>query len=183
MNVTAISANVKNRIGYAEKNQQQNTPSFHGVYVKGLKQQDILNLYEDGPGIWRMIKTVTPALKEKFPMFHTVIQVGRDYFRGITVSFMRNKSMDQQLKSYIVNKNYSEFQFPSYVIDSFRNGSDDFASFLDGNNLQPVMGMQFGKLGEANATNRFMQFIRSNNQDSIIKKLYEDNISQTANRV
>lgn len=183
MKVTAVSANLQNRINSAEKNQQENIPSFKGVYVKGLKQQDILDLYEDGPGIWRMIKNVTPVLKEKFPMFHTVIQVGRDYFRDIRVSFIRNKSMDQQLKNYIVNKNTSSFQLPRYIIDSFRYGSDDFAGFLDGKNYTPMLRMQYGKLGEANATNRFMQFIRSNNQDSVIRYMYENEGSAIANNI
>lgn len=183
MKVTAVSANLKNRINYAEKNQQENTPTFKGVYVKGLKQQDILNLYEDGPGIWRMIKNVTPVLKEKFPMFHTVIQVGRDYFRDIKVSFIRNKDMDRQLKNYIVNKNASSFQLPEYIIDSFRYGNDDFAAFLDGKNYTPMLRMQYGKLGENNATNRFMQFIRTNNQDSVIRYMYENESSTIANNI
>ena len=183
MKVTAVSASGQNRINCAGKNQQKSNPSFEGVYVKGLKQQDILNLYEDGPGIWRMIKTVTPALKEKFPMFHTVIQVGRDYFRDIKVSFMRNGAMDWDLKNYIVNKNNSTFKFPNQIIDSFRYGSDDYAGFLDGKSYTPMLRMQYGKLGEANATNRFMQFIRSNDQDSVIKYMYENEIPQAASNV
>ena len=183
MKVTAVSANGQNRIIFAGKNSKTNNPSFNGVYVKGLKQQDILNLCEDGPGIWRMIKTVTPALKEKFPMFHTVIQVGRDYFRDIKVSFMRNTAMDNDLKNYIIYKNNSTFMFPNHIIDSFKYGSDDYAGFLDGKNYTPMLRMQYGKLGETNATNKFMQFIKSTNQDSVIRHMYENESAQFANRV
>ena len=182
MKVTAVSANGQNRINCAGKN-QKNNPAFEGVYVKGLKQQDILNLYEDGPGIWCMIKNVTLYLKEKFPMFHTVIQVGRNYFRDINVSFIRNKAMDHELKNYIVNKNSSTFQLPDYIVDSFRYGSDDFAGFLDGKNYTPMLKMQYGKLGEADATNRFMRFIRTNNQDSVIRYMYENEGSTIANNI
>ena len=83
MNVTAVSAIKNNRFSCYVKKTEENNPSFKGVYLKGLKQNDILSLYEDGPAIWRMIQTVTPQLKEKYPMFHTIIEVGRDYFRGI----------------------------------------------------------------------------------------------------
>ncbi len=181
MKVTAISANVQNRINFAEKNQQKQNPSFNGVYVKGLKQQDILNLYEDGPGIWRMIKNVKPALEEKFPMFHTVIQVSGDFFRDIKVSFIRNKAKDWELKNYIANRNSSTFQFPEHIASSFRQGSDEFAGFLDGQSYMPMFSMQYGKLGETNATNQFNQFIRTHNQDSVIKYLYENESPQIAN--
>ena len=90
---------------------------------------------------------------------------------------------NQQLKNYIVNKNTSSFQLPGYIIDSFRYGSDDFAGFLDGKNYTPMLRMQYGKLGEANATNRFMQFIRSNNQDSVIRYMYENEGSAIANNI
>lgn len=172
MNVTAVSAIKNNRSNCCVKKTEENNPSFKGVYLKGLKQNDILSLYEDGPAIWRMIQTVTPQLKEKYPMFHTIIEVGRDYFRGISVSFMRNKAYDNQLKNYIVQKNSSSFQFPQFVVDSFRAGSDDFAGFLDGKNFRAIK-MRFGNLGEQQATQRFMQFIRSRDQDFLIRKMYE----------
>ncbi len=176
VNTVSIHPVQKGTPSHTEKN-----VSFKHVNYMELTRPEIQKLYEDGPGIIRMIDKVVPVLEEKFgKFFDSMFYVYGDYFRYIQVK-LTGHTADRipKLKNYIVENNDKIFQFPEFLINDFKSGKRNFDvnydEFLYGYPRIHALDFEFAKLGEQKSTEKLLKFAEENDINSIIKKAYLEN--------
>lgn len=147
--------------------------SFKHVNYMKLTRPEIQRLYEDGPGIIRMLDNVIPVLNKKFSEFFDLsFSVYSNYYRLISMK-ITGHTADRMpaLKNYIVENN-KLFNFPEFVINDFKAGKNNYEDFLYGRYV-PLVEFEFAKLGEQKSTEKILKFAKENDIDSIIQKFYK----------
>lgn len=150
-----------------------NNPSFKQVLLSGLKMKEIEALYEDGPAIARVIKSVAPVFNEKFgDLFIMLVNVSPDFFRTISATVKGNPNKREILKNYILENN-KNIKIPRFVIYDTKNGGEKYWHFPFVNLYEAVHIKSFSDVKEMGAMQMFLKFIRETNRDKLIKSIYD----------
>lgn len=182
MRVNTVSFNAANRAAAlrSKSNNSQSVkisqnPSFSGVSLGRLSRQEIGSLYYDARELTSIVDEAVPLLEKKFNgFFDAILSVFPDLERSINVNIRTDKTKAAQLRDYIVKKN-DIFQFPSIMIDDFKNGCPrKFDKWLYDEHYIPL-AFDLEKAGSVKTAKTVIRdFSEDINTDKIILDMYNN---------
>lgn len=157
--------------------QSQKRPSFGEIWFAKLQPQEIKELYEDGPQIWKIIEETAPILQKKIGKnFDAAFEVFPDVLRTINIRIHSTREKFDEVKAHIIRNNDKTFKFPKNLIDAFKAKSDNYLTdkWLTNLDFTPF-SIKYDKLGPNGTRAKILEFAEKYNEDETIKALYKAN--------
>lgn len=174
MKVNAVSfKTTSSRTDKSVSTPLKSNPNFGVVYYGSLKPKDIKKLYQDGPGIWRMLSENIPILHENLGnLLAARVDVHPNMFRNIQIAIRQNFERREDLVKYIIENNDKKFHFPQKLIEIYKTQSLMHREWLETYNYKPF-DISYDDLGFVESNAKLAKFVKEANPDTFIKEMYK----------